>query len=370
MLGGSCSPCCGGCRPIVYAWGDHTSYQLGNCTMSGTVVSPPDFVDQLDWSQLAGGAYAGAGIENGNLWTWGGLTWADIGWGDVGSTYAPRWIPRQVSGTWSQVSLGTTVMLAIDTSGKLYSCGSADTTGGNSGQLGLPDVSDPATVYTLTQVGSGSNWTQCHASKTSACGVLDGHIYYWGVSYANENYPAIYTTPRRLTSFSPQVVKVQDNGEYRMALTTGGDLYAWWFWDSHPDPVLIDTGVADFAVTEPLHFFYIYPSSNVARNVGAVYLKTDGTLCQSPLYRMQGNFSAPLIEFSGTWSAVAGYSGAAFGMAVNSDGHLFTWGSDTGAALGNGSESSAVNAPVQVGSKTWRPVIACGATSAYAKAIQ
>ena len=365
MLGGSCSPCCGECRPIVYSWGINTTYQLGNCTISGTVVSPPESVDQLDWSKLSGGEYAGAGIENNNLWTWGGLTWADIGWGNVGDTFAPRWIPRQVPGSWVSVALGNSVMLAIDTLGNLYSCGTAS--GDNTGQLGLSGITHPSVVYTLTQVGSDSGWTQCHASSNGACGVLNGSIYYWGFSNTNENYPTAYTTPRRLTSFTQQVTKVQDSGQYRMALTAGGDLYAWWFWDSSPDPVLIDSGVSDFSLADYVRLTYNYPGTFVFDPIGAVYLKTDGTLCQTPVYRMQGDTSSQPILFSGEWSAVAA---SGFAMAVKSDGYLFTWGNDGTSALGNGPGSATVNTPTQIGTRTWTPVIACGSGAAYAKAIQ
>ena len=134
----------------LWAWGNNNLGQLGT---SNTVVysSPVQIGNLSTWLQVSCGYRSTAAIKtNGTLWSWGSNSWGQLGVNT--STGSIVVSPVQIGNlsTWSQVAGGWYHMAAVQNNGTLWSWGR-----NNQGQIG----NNTSTNYSSpVQVGILNNW--------------------------------------------------------------------------------------------------------------------------------------------------------------------------------------------------------------------
>ena len=114
--------------------------------------------------------------NDGSLWAWGNNDYGQLGQGQPDNNH--RSSPVQVPGTnWSYVASGISNMLAVNTSGELYSWGWGDY--GYNGQNNRTEYKSPE------KIGTGTDWAKCFTGHESSGGGMsaiksDGSLYTWG----------------------------------------------------------------------------------------------------------------------------------------------------------------------------------------------
>jgi hypothetical protein len=228
--------------------------------------------------------------------------------------YSNRSSPVQTiaGGTnWSSLAVGRVCTAAIKTDGTLWMWGS-----GQAGVLG--DNTTTAKSSPVQTVAAGTNWSQVSVDRINgATGVsvaaikTDGTLWTWGGNYCGQlgtNNLTKYSSPVQTVSGGTNWKQVEcSSGHAMYAIKTDGTAWAW--------------------------------GLNTEGQLGV----GDTTSRSSPTQ----------ISGGGTnWSSItAAYAG---GVAIKTDGTLWTWGNNPfvlGGTLGNGSTAS-TSVPGQVGSLT------------------
>lgn len=219
--------------------------------------------------------------------------------------------PTQIgSSTWSVVSSGSLMSLAIKNDGSLWSWGYNP-----NGDLGLNDG-----VYrsSPTQIGSSTNWSNVVAAYYGAMALkTNGTIWSWGTREHG-----------RLG---------QNDNVYRSSPTQIGTETTW---------LKISSGYKNFFATKTDNTLWLW-GGNEYGQLGL----NDTVHRSSPVQLGSSNWS----EFSGGSTEV----GAGFTVAIKTDGTLWTWGKNTGFLGLN--DNSQPSSPVQIGSSSdWSKVTASG----------
>lgn len=263
----------------LFAWGENDYGQLGQGTITYTVVSTPVQIGtDTDWSFVFTGRYVSYAIKtDGRLYAWGsyGTNQPVYGDGTRGGTSSPV----QITGTWKYGATHDNDTLLIDTAGAMWVCG-----GNQNGQLG---VGNYAQRLTLTRESTAANdWVSVSTT--------------YGSSFA-----------------------LKTNGSLRIA----GNLIN----DGQNTNDFSETFVA--AVTGPWNSFSC--GRGDATFLGA---KTNGTLWAWGVYRGNGSGSyadnATQVGSATNWLKVA--AGENHYLAVNSLGEAWAWGDNTLGKLGDG----------------------------------
>ena len=169
----------------LWIWGNNSSGQLGNNTITDRSSPIQTVTFGTNWKQVACGDQMTAAVKNdGTLWTWGRNTYGGLG----DNTTAPKSSPVQTVafGTnWKQVSCGYYSMAAIKTDGTLWCWGYNWDNGGVmlSGQLG-DNTNVTARSSPVQTIAYGTNWKLvcCSAFNTSAI-KTDGTLWNWGSGF-------------------------------------------------------------------------------------------------------------------------------------------------------------------------------------------
>ena len=209
--------------------------------------------------------------------------------------------------SWTQVSAGTSHVMAIRNDGVIWSWGS-----NSSGQLGQSDTVDRSAPV---QLGT-SRWTAISSGVDSTFAIrIDGGLFTWGnnsTGALGQGSTVNLSSPVQVGNSSWTQISVT---QHALAIATNNTLYAW--------------------------------GLNTAGQLG------DNTTV---------NKSSPIQVSTSNWTRVS--SGTSFSIALRTDSGLFTWGLNTSGQLGSGL-TTARSSPVQVGTSSWT-VIAAGSTWAGA----
>jgi alpha-tubulin suppressor-like RCC1 family protein len=277
----------------MWSWG---SNQFGNLGIGNTMNRsvPTQIGTGTDWRAVSNSSntYAMAIKNNGQLYGWGSNYFGELGTQNVISYSSPILVPGN---TWSSVTMGSNVTVAIDTAGRLWTSGR-----GVYGLLGN-NSSTNTSSFVQTYLG-GNDWAKVTATGNVLALKTDGTAWVWG-----NNYYGNLGINNRQDKFIPTQIgtestwsQISSGSEMCAAVKTDGTLWTWG-----------------------------------RNNVGQL---GDGTLV---------NRSSPIQIGNGTdWMLVqCGYKDC---FAVKKNGTLYGWGSNNGGALGN---NSTVNrsSPVQIG---------------------
>jgi alpha-tubulin suppressor-like RCC1 family protein len=158
----------------LWTWGQVTSGQLGNASVTSNTVFTPitTFAGGTNWKYVVASHFCTAAIKtNGTLWIWGNNFNSNLG---INTNTSNISVPSNVFGysnDWKTVSLSTSGngvhVGAIKTDGTLWVWG-----GSSSGQLGINALGNKSTPVT-TFLG-GSNWKQVFSANRSMIAIQSG----------------------------------------------------------------------------------------------------------------------------------------------------------------------------------------------------
>ena len=209
----------------VYAWGWNKYGQVGNGSSAGTIKSPAKVMSGA--SDIGAGHYSSFAVKSGAVWAWGRNDTGQLGDGSKTN----RRSPVQVSGlsglTIVQVAGGRNHAMALSDDGHVYTWGS-----NQYGQLG----DGTSTSTTSAHVVPGlTGIVEIFAGRDHNLALgSGGQIWAWGRNQSGQLGDGTKTSrrsPVRVTTganvFLSNVVAIGAGADHSLALTSGGDVYAW-----------------------------------------------------------------------------------------------------------------------------------------------
>lgn len=343
----------------LWAWGDNLYGQIGNGTTTD-VTSPLQIGTAANWNGISGGYYSSAATRSdGTLWVWGRNIEGQLGDG----TLIQRTSPAQLgtATNWQNVQAGGYHMLGTKTDGTLWSWG-----WNLYGQLGQNFNDLVLRGNTPVQVGTASNWNLVAPGYDQGIATkADGTLWSWGENSSGElGYLGRVPLPVA-AQFGPIAAATSGNG-HSAAIKPDGTL---WMWGNNGNGQL-GIGASDGGQ----HPVPVQPApgtgwSNVACGAShTAAVRSDGTLWTWG-YNFYGQLgdgtttqrNSPVQVGTDTnWREVAtGYYNA---IALKTDGTLWAWGYNSDGQLGNGlSDSGSHPTPTQVGTASnWAHVVTHG----------
>ena len=282
----------------LWGWGSGPLAQ----TQPGPFRAPVPVGDATDWKSIAAGnGYAAAIKTDGSLWTWGSNDHGELGLGDTDARDAPTQVGSDTD--WTAVSCSASGSdagnhtLALKSDGSLWAWGDNEY-----GELGLGDAAVNTDELAPTQVGSDTDWHAVFAGDQCSYAIKDdGSLWAWGYNADGQlglNDEVVRHVPTQVgsdTDWKHFACGSDSFQGFALAVKNDGTLWAW-----------------GYDGTEALGF----PN-------GQVY-----------------DHLVPTQVGSATeWSdvAVGGGIAAGHGLAIKDDGSLWSWGTNLGGQLGQGS---------------------------------
>ena len=303
----------------LWSWGFGGHGRLGNGQTGGFVMLPAQVGTSTDWRYVSAGlgiqtaATASFGIKaDGSLWSWGDNLPA--GHGPTGSTLVPTLLCDNAE--WAYISSGVSQTLALQSDGTLWSWGQ-----GGLGQLGHGTSGTSGNVISPTRVGT-STWQSVNVFANHSVGVQsDGTLWSWGATGGfafNQSLVLGRSVSANYPAAAPGQIGILDTwqlasaGRYHShAIQTDGTLWGWGYSTGN------QLGVAGPNAFTPVQIINTLPNS-------------------SP----------------NEWQSISARAGMT--VALQSDGTLWSWGSDfLVGQTGHGNSNDNIPIPTQIGSATW-----------------
>ena len=356
----------------MFDWGWNAYGQLGQFDLINR--STPTQFGQFDsasmstWAQVSAGPNHTVALNSlGRIYVCGNNSFGQLGVIDL--SHRSTLTQAGSGNTWVNISAASgNYTSAIKNDGTLWMCGN-----NQFGQLGqnntsnyssLVQVGSLANVNTWTAIANGGIFNPVMSAVKS-----DGTLWMWGCnSYGTLGFGDITHrySPTQLGTDSnwAKVVQIATEIPKVFAIKTDGSM-----WSCGYGGYQLGTSQASLAKTST--FSQVAGSwSQVAiggGSSGAAYgIKTDGSLWSwgTSVHGSLGNISMTsssvprsIAVATSNWASVA--AGIYTGLAVNSAGELWTWGSNSYGQLGLNTSTTFVSTPVQVATDTnWKQVFA------------
>lgn len=383
----------------LWSWGHNADYRTGLGTNTGNTASPTQVGSATDWAYIAAGIGSAQSLgvkTGGTLWSWGdsGSGKLGVGGGDVS---APA--QRGSDTNWSKVFACNNFSFAIKTTGSLWSCGA-----NAYGRTGLGTNSGNTTSW--TQVGSDTDWSYVSGGQTTT-GVhgfeyaiaikTDGSLYGVGINSQGQiGQPSSTTEVSTFTrigshkdvthiacmggstivvksSTRDRIVSNDDERYIRIGSRAGKGMF-WWGTNQSSR-----TGTGEIPPSIKYPYLPQYADTTTTWRVfecgyaHCVGLRADSTLWTwgEPIDGRLGNGSTTTWVTAPTQVGTAKYidvsAGNDFCVAVKSDGTLWAWGDNSSSQLGDGTAVD-ITSPTQIGSATTWTDVDCG--NAYTLALR
>ena len=328
----------------VWQWGQNRSLQSGDVPLQ-----VPDLVDITAIS--SGQNLALALGSDGRVWSWGADFGGLLGSGSAASGYDRGPAPVINLTGIVAISAGSSHGLAVDHDGAVWVWG--DNT---YGQLGLGG-STPPNAPTPQLVPGVSNIVAVAGGPLHSLALRrDGLVYAWGRNEDSQlgigNFNPGPFAPVQVPNLNG-VVAIAVGTSHSMALRNDGSV---WCWGSNTSGQIGNGGSLSTTAYYPTKS--LAPSGIVAISAGylhAAAVRSDGTVWSwgNGGNGQLGNGSssstgvAMPVQVTGINSAIKVASGATNGMALGSDGTVWTWGDNTSGQLGDGTGQTSV-VPIQL----------------------
>ena len=209
----------------AWGWGNGICGVLGDCTVTGVVISPVSVVGGItDWSQLSGAQRHSLGLrQNGTLWAWGASDSGQLGDGTLVGKSSPRIVVGGFT-DWSQVSGNGLHSLAVRQNGTAWAWGF----GGN-GRLG--DNTAVTKSSPVSVVGGFTDWCQVSAGESHSLGLRrNGSAWGWGVTsngQIGDNTVVSKSSPVSVVGGFTDWCRVSAGSIHSLGVRTNGSLWAW-----------------------------------------------------------------------------------------------------------------------------------------------
>ncbi len=355
----------------LYAWGGNNPSLIGDNTNTSRS-SPVQIGTLTNWALIGGkSATVHAITTGGALWGWGAANTGNS-LGTLGTNVATTSFSSPVQvGTltnWASVGHGPNAYHsgAIDTSGQLWMWGQ-----GASGQLG--QVSNVSNFSSPVQVGTDTDWSSVALIGANTMALkTTGKLYQFGannVGQLGNNTSTGTSSPVQIGTLT-NWAQIAGGNTNAGAIKTDGTLWSWGYGG-------LRTQVGDGTITtksSPVQLGTLTNWTKVMRGAThGIALNTAGQIWGwgSGLNGQLGDLtsapnSSPVqVGTLTNWTKIAG--GISFATAVRSDGTLWTWGLNTVGVLGtNDGVTLAASSPVQIGTLTNWTIVAAGQSHAGA----
>jgi uncharacterized repeat protein (TIGR03803 family)/autotransporter-associated beta strand protein len=362
----------------VWCWGDNHAGELGTGSASPASSDVPLQIPGFSGvTSISGGGgdylssdYSLAVKGDGSIWAWGDNTYGELGVGSFTSSNTPVQVPTP-SGMIAVVGSRGDQTLALKNDGTLWSWGFND-----HGQLGNSTTANsnlPAPVANLTGVITvAAGYSQSLAVKS------DGTIWGWGYNEDDSDVGAgmaefqnsLPTPVANLTG----VIAIAAGKSHYLAVESDGSVWSW----NDVTPGQVSDGVTVTGSASAVQVQGLTGITHVScgtyfdmalRNDGTVWTwgqNIDGELgdgtntdSQSPVQVMTS--SGPLTGITAITTSTGHW-----GMALDGNGHVWTWGDNEEGELGNGDNTDTdTNLAAMISSSTLSGVAAISAGSSH-----
>jgi alpha-tubulin suppressor-like RCC1 family protein len=352
-----------GLNAFLYGWGGNGYGQLGNNTSTDTRFAVQTVMSSNFWNTVSdtidGSTY---GIKTDlSMWTFGYNAYGQLG----DNTTVVRSSPVQVTGSntnWVNVNGGSNHVIGIKTDGSLWTWGK-----NSSGQLGVNNTINRSSP---TQVSYPQLWEVANAGQTHTLGLAaNNSLWAWGGNAYGElgiSSTNSASTPVQVgTSTAWRYITAGFQNSY--AVKTDGSL---WGWGRNNLGQLGQNNVTNLSSMVQIgtgNWISIAAGGAFmlgVKNDGTMWSVGDNTFGQLGVGSISTSISSitQVTVGSTSWSSVsAGYQ---FGVALQKNGTLWTFGRNLNSALGNIASfgSTSINTPQQVTTTglSWVSVVAGG----------
>ena len=312
----------------LYAWGDNSYGQLGDGTGGiGSTRLRPTFIGSGYVAIAAGDLHTLALKANGDLYAWGSNFLGQLGDG----TTADRSTPTLIGTGYRAIAAGWRHSVALKNNGDLYAWGSNVL-----GQLG-----DGTTANRLTPTFIGSGYQVIATGSFYTLAIkTNGDLYSWGDNRYNQLGDGTTTQRSSPVFIGADYQAVAAGDGHSVALKNNGDLYTWGgnvfaaLVDPNPDPFLYNRPSPTLAGSG-------YQAIAAGGDHGLA-IKTNGDLYSWGANRdgevgdgtISDGFGSSAVFIGGGYQAVA--AGGYHSLAIKTDGSLYAWGANSQGQLGLG----------------------------------
>ena len=359
----------------LFTWGSNQNFRTAQGTTSGSTQTPAIIPTQRSWKSVATAAVGAtlAIAEDGTLWSWGNNTRGVTGQGTAsGNTEEPTQVGTDTD--WLQVSAGSSNAAAIKEDGTLWSWGANDF-----GATGLGTSTGDAT--TPTQVGSDDDWKQVSCGGERMMAVKDDGTLWGtgsnagtalGIGFVGD--VDVMTQVGTDTDWSKVSSGLTQNGA---GIKEDGKLFVW----GSRNQFVTGQGFSDGQTGDPVQLGaadWSDISVGGAPNWGyCLGIQSDGTLWswgtnangRTGRGTTVGQTTTPTqVGSDDNWKSIHGgkLGDLCSSLGLKEDGTLWSWGSNNNGQTALGTSSGNTTSPAQVGSDTdWR-VVDMGGTHAIA----
>jgi alpha-tubulin suppressor-like RCC1 family protein len=332
----------------LFSWGDPSFGKLG--LGNNTYYSSPKQVGSLtNWAFLAGGDdYSVAVKTDGTLWAWGRNEDGQLGLGNRTNYSSPKQVGSLTS--WSTVDAGYACTAGIKTDGTLWTWGR-----GTYGTLGLGNTTSYSSPK---QVGSLTTWSKIYVASSEAMLAIktDGTLWSWGLGSNGQlglGNTTSYSSPKQIGSLTAWL-KGAAGGYNAFVIKTDGTI---WTWGRASFGSLGLGNLTNYSSPKQIGALTDWAEISNVNGTGGLAVKTNGTLW-SWGYNNSGqlglgnttNYSSPKqVGALTSWSKPRGFGNS--GYAIKTDGTLWSWGRNAEGQLGL-NNTTYYSSPKQVGSST------------------
>ncbi len=354
----------------LYAWGNNADGELGLGANAGATKSFPARVGiENNWIKAAAGkGFTIALKADGSLWSWGKNNFSQLGQGNTNSTYNIPTLIGPSTDHWIDIAAGGSHVLAIKDDGTLWGWGLND-----SGQVG--DNKQPVNQTKPFKI-STEIWRAISAGDKHSLGIkANGTLYAWGSNLSGAlgfgNSSILKKTPNKLGTDNDWQYISAGKG-FTLAIKSNGNLSAWGN-NSSGQLGIGNTTSPQYTKVTPwktstndLWATNLKPGVLIGADYQAMDIRSNGQL-ESWGANTSGQLgtgstdalkthNVPAVHVAGnTW--MQGTGGERQSLAIQSDGSLWAWGTNSAGEMGIAAPFSYT--PVKVNNDlNWRKVYA------------